>query len=126
MRAHARADCLAGVCQEQRPDASRRLLHRKTAHMRGSLTARRHVTAGLLAATLLFAACGGGGDGGDASGDALPRVDLVGADVLPTSEFDANQRPNVVVNDINTGPDVNFRILIPQEKPILLWMWAPQ
>jgi hypothetical protein len=98
----------------------------KTAHMRGSLTARRHVTAGLLAATLLFAACGGGDDGGDASGDALPRVDLVGAHVLPTSEFDANQLPNVVVNDINTGRGVNFRILIPQEKPILLWMWAPQ
>jgi hypothetical protein len=32
----------------------------------------------------------------------------------------------VVVNDINTGRDVNFGILIPHEKPILLWMWAPQ
>jgi hypothetical protein len=67
-----------------------------------------------------------GDDGGDASGDALPRDDLVGADVLSTSEFDANQLPNVVVNDINTSRDVNFRNLVPQEKPILLWMWAPQ
>ena len=111
----------------------------------------RRVTAGLVAGTLLLAACGGSEAG---SGDALPQadesseaqsadagdgdaaepeaapasataVDLVGVDVLPESEFEANLLPSVIVDDINTGRKVNFRNLVPQEKPILLWMWAP-
>ena len=115
---------------------------------------RRRVTAGLVAATLLLAACGGGDDENEAgSGDALPQVDespetdvdantdadteaapaasgaavvdLVGADVVAESELESNPLPNVVVDDINTGRKVNFRNLVPQEKPILLWMWAP-
>ncbi len=106
---------------------------------------RRRVTAGLLAGTLLLAACGGGDEGTDAgASDALPQVDessdageaaaaptgpatvdLVSADVLPESDFEANLLPSVVVDDINTGRKVNFRNLVPQEKPILLWMWAP-
>jgi len=106
---------------------------------------RRRVTAGLVAGTMLLAACGGSDEGSDAgSGEALPAVDessdsgeaapaaaaatvvdLVGTDVLPESEFDANLLPNVIVDDINTGRKVNFRNLVPQEKPILLWMFAP-
>lgn len=112
---------------------------------------RKRVTAGLVAATLLLAACGGADEGTDAdTGAALPQVeesadggeatpaesggaasdsptavDLVGADVLPASDFEANLLPSVVVDDINTGRKVNFRNLVPQDKPILLWMWAP-
>ena len=126
--------------------------------MRSQLMTRRRVTAGLVAGTMLLAACGGGdgesgagsgdglsqvedsGDAGDAgasddtgddAGDAAPApsgsaaVDLVGADVLPASDTAANLLPSVIVDDINTGRKVNFRNLVPQEKPILLWMWAP-
>lgn len=102
-----------------------------------------------MAGTLLLAACGGGDKGGEAdASEALPQVDesseessdsgeaaaaptgpatvdLVSADVLPESDFEANLLPSVVVDDINTGRKVNFRNLVPQEKPILLWMWAP-
>ncbi len=111
---------------------------------------RRRVTAGLVAGTLLLAACGGG-DNDEGAGAALPQVDessdseasesgdteapvaaagsaavdLVGPDVVPASDFDANLLPSVVVDDINTGRKVNFRNLVPQDKPILLWMYAP-
>ncbi len=122
--------------------------------MRSQLLTRRRVTAGLVAGTVLLAACGGGGSESDAgSGDALPEVDessdsgdadaatddieaapapsgsaavdLVGADVLSASDIESNLLPSVIVDDINTGRKVNFRNLVPQEKPILLWMWAP-
>lgn len=112
--------------------------------MRSQLTTRRRVTAGLVAGTLLLAACGGSDEASDAgSGEALPEVDestdtgtataapsasavdLVGTDVLPESDVESNLLPNVIVDDINTGRKVNFRNLVPQEKPILLWMWAP-
>ncbi len=127
--------------------------HARLRTMRSQLMTRRRVTAGLVAGTLLLAACGGGDDG---SGEALPQavessdpvdsdsadtdsadtdstpvsagsaaVDLVGADLLASSDVEANPLPNVVVDDINTGRKVNFRNLVPQEKPILLWMWAP-
>ena len=125
--------------------------------MRSPLLTRRRVTAGLVAGTLLLAACGGGdGSGPD---DALPLidesvdesvdessevdasqsdsseaapavqaaglVDLVGAEVTAESDIDANLLPSVVVDDLNNDRKVNFRNLVPQEKPILLWMWAP-
>lgn len=116
--------------------------------MRSIPLTRRRVTAGLVAGTLLLAACGGS-DSGDA-GEALPaadaagdssteqaaadtavapagsaRLDLVGAEVIPAAEVASNLLPSVIVNDLNTGQEVNFRNLVPQEKPILLWMWAP-
>lgn len=117
--------------------------------MRSQLLTRRRVTAGLVAGTLLLAACGGADDGTDAgsgeepaqvegtdSGDgaqadtgsapsAPTAVDLVGVDVLAASDFEGNLLPDVVVDDINTGRKVNFKNLVPQEKPILLWMYAP-
>jgi len=103
---------------------------------------RRRVAAGLVAGTMLLAACGGGDEASDSgAGEALPQVDesseageasasptavdLVGADVLPQSDIESNLLPSVVVDDINTGRKVNFKNLVPQEKPILLWMWAP-
>jgi hypothetical protein len=91
---------------------------------------RRRVTAGLVAGTLLLAACGGVDESSDAGEPAAAptgpaTVDLVSADVLPESDFEGNLLPSVIVDDINTGRKVNFRNLVPQEKPILLWMWAP-
>jgi len=97
----------------------------------------------------VLAACGAG-DGGDdavevrpaaetpanASADAagtpvdpsqlLPtQVDLIGEAVQPSSEIESNLLPAVVLDDVTTGRKVNFRNLVPQDKPILLWMYAP-
>ncbi len=52
-------------------------------------------------------------------------VDLVGPDVIPAAEIDTNILPNVVVDDLNNDRKVNFRNLVPQDKPVLLWMYAP-
>ncbi len=103
-----------------------------------------------MAAALVVAACGGDSDSSDAgagseAGEPLPAidpgdepateteaaassaayVDLVGPDVLPAAEIETNVLPSVVVDDLNNGRKVNFRNLVPQDKPVLLWMWAP-
>ncbi|WP_420451667.1 hypothetical protein [Ilumatobacter sp.] len=52
-------------------------------------------------------------------------VDLVGAEVVPAAEIETNSLPSVVVDDLNNEREVNFRNLVPQETPILLWAWAP-
>ena len=115
---------------------------------------RGRLAAGAVAATLILAACGGGSDSsgsGTESGEPLPEVDadavagdessaesesapaavgtgyvdLVGPDVIPAAEIETNILPNVVVDDLNNGRKVNFRNLVPQDKPVLLWMYAP-
>ncbi len=52
-------------------------------------------------------------------------VDLVGPDVVPAAEIETNVLPSVVVDDVTNGRKVNFRNLVPQDKPVLLWMYAP-
>jgi hypothetical protein len=58
-----------------------------------------------------------------AAGDGF--VDLFGTDVVDVSNIDTNLLPDIVVNDLTNNREVNFRNLVPQEKPILLWMYAP-
>jgi hypothetical protein len=111
---------------------------------------RGRLAAGAVAAALILAACGGGSDAsgsGAEAGEPLPEadavdesstegnaapaavgagyVDLVGPDVIPAAEIDTNILPSVVVDDLNNGRKVNFRNLVPQDKPVLLWMYAP-
>ncbi|MFK8025157.1 MAG: hypothetical protein AB8G26_14450 [Ilumatobacter sp.] len=112
---------------------------------------RRRIAAGVLAGTLAIAACGGddastGSEalpevgGIDASGgdptleadnvpveiaDGAAMVDLVGADVQAASQIETNLLPDVVIDDLSNDRKVNFRNLVPQDKPILLWMYAP-
>ena len=99
---------------------------------------------------MILAACGGGSDSsgsGAEAGEPLPEadagddsstesdaapaavgagyVDLVGPDVVPAAEIETNLLPNVVVDDLGNARKVNLRNLVPQEKPVLLWMWAP-
>jgi hypothetical protein len=37
----------------------------------------------------------------------------------------ANQVPDAVVTDVNSGEDVNLRSLIPAARPILFWFYSP-
>jgi len=53
------------------------------------------------------------------------EVDLVGAEVIDAANIDTNLLPDVVVDDLTNDRKVNFRNLVPQDKPILLWMYAP-
>ena len=111
---------------------------------------RTRLVAGALAGALTLAACGGGDDGGSGAqpGDPLPAVDdtggdtavdatpgplaegagfvdLVGAEVVPAAEIPSNLLPDVIIDDLTNDRKVNFRNLVPQDKPILLWMYAP-
>ena len=112
---------------------------------------RGRLAAGAVAVGVTLAACGGSDSpaGGARTSEPLPEVnsadggsstvlpvtptavgatyvDLVGPDVAPASEVDTNRLPNVVVDDLNNDRKVNFRNLVPQDRPVLLWMWAPR
>lgn len=66
------------------------------------------------------------GSGGDAAAaPASGQVDLVGPDVVAASDIETNPLPSVVLDDVSRGMKVNFRNLVPQDKPILLWAYAP-
>jgi hypothetical protein len=101
----------------------------------------RHRSIAMLAGGLLvLAACGGGGDADDsaaggvdtaataaAESDVLTTsgVDLGGPDVAPAAEIATNLFPDLVVDDVGRGKKVNIRNIVPADKPVLLWMWAP-
>jgi hypothetical protein len=109
---------------------------------RGSLTARLSIAT---AGALILVACGGGGSGSDGdsaeepadaataeageaaevSEETFAGVDLGGEALDPASDIPTNLFPDLVVDDVSRGKKVNLRNLIPSEKPVLVWMWAP-
>ncbi len=96
--------------------------------MRSPRTARSRVAAVALAGGLVLAACGSDDGGSDSSGssDAVETPappDEVEVD--PEADEATNQLPDVVVDDLIAGNQVNVRNLAPNDKPILLWMYAP-
>ena len=123
--------------------------------MRSTRSLRARLLAASVGGVLLLAACGGGGDGGDSAGGATADgatadgatadgatadgeaesaeadvfttagVDLGGVEVDPASEMETNLFPDLVVDDIGRGKKVNIRNIVPSDKPVLLWMWAP-
>jgi hypothetical protein len=100
-------------------------------------TTRSRVVSTALAGAFLFAACGGGGDssGGDdsSSADSEPaeaRAEAIPATpdemaVAPESEIETNILPDVVLDNVTLSNKVNLRNVIPSDKVVLLWMWAP-
>jgi hypothetical protein len=109
--------------------------------MRSPQLFRHRSIATLAGGLLVLAACGGGGQADDsgaadgvdiaptaaADGDELTTsgVDLGGPDVAPASEIATNLFPDLVVDDVGRGKKVNIRNIVPADKPVLLWMWAP-
>jgi len=86
----------------------------------------------LLAGTFALAACGSdddagssgsnAGGGGAAAAAAAPPDEVA---VVPASDTESNVLPDVVVNNVTLGNQVNLRNMVPSEKPVLVWMWAP-
>ena len=64
------------------------------------------------------------GNAGSGNG-AAPGVDLGGTQIDPTSDVSTNLFPDLVVDDVTRAKKVNLRNLIPSEKPVLVWMYAP-
>lgn len=107
-----------------------------------TMTTRRapstKVAAGIVAATLLLVACGSGGDegaAGDGDGGGTNDARIEGTVDVPVavdeiavraeSEIETNLLPDLVVDNLTTDAKVNLRNIVPNDLPILLWMWAP-
>ncbi len=79
----------------------------------------------------MLAACGSddGADsdaaGGDSNAAAETPAPADEAEVAAESDAATNQLPDVVVDDLIAGNQVNVRNLAPNDRPILLWMYAP-
>ena len=61
---------------------------------------------------------------------AEPEPAPVGGRALATSveldaQFDDNPFPDLVVDDIGRASEANIANILPSERPVLLWTWAP-
>jgi hypothetical protein len=45
--------------------------------------------------------------------------------VEPASQFAANPFPDLVVDDIGRDGEANIANILPSDRPVLLWTWAP-
>ena len=50
---------------------------------------------------------------------------LFASEVQPASAIDTNPFPDLVVDDIGKDARVNIRNILPSDRPVLLWAWAP-
>jgi hypothetical protein len=106
-----------------------------------NMTTRRanrvKLIAGVLAGTLLLVACRTGSDGASVDSDGgetnVARIEgeveaPVAADeiaIRPLSDIPTNLLPDLVVDNLISDVKVNLRNIVPNDLPILLWMWAP-
>lgn len=92
---------------------------------------RRTLVAGLAGASVVLAACGTAdttGAGSDAAAAITLPVPAAGPPPsLPVSPASAdNPLPDLAVRRINgDGGWVQFKDLLPSDKPTLFWFWAP-
>jgi hypothetical protein len=99
--------------------------------MKPSSNTRAKVSAALIATAFTLGACGGG-DGGSASAEssdsdeAPPKVVVADAVALEAdADVATNLLPDLVVDHLNDDNKVNLRNYGVNDKPTLLWMWAP-
>lgn len=45
--------------------------------------------------------------------------------VEPAAQFDGNPFPDLVVDDAGRGGQANIANILPSDRPVLLWTWAP-
>ncbi len=57
--------------------------------------------------------------------EPIVRGRLLAAEVRPEAELDSNPFPDLVVDDIGKDTEVNIRNILPSDRPVLLWAWAP-
>ena len=76
---------------------------------------------------LLAVGCGGDGDGGDPDGVAAPPSATTGTSTAaaPPAPTAAVEVPDAVLTDVASGEEVSLRSMVPSERPVLFWFWAP-
>lgn len=60
----------------------------------------------------------------------VPAEPVVGGralapDVQAAAQFDGNPFPDLVVDDVGKGSQGNIANILPSDRPVLLWAWAP-
>ena len=101
-----------------------------------SPTRRRFLAAaaGVVGLPAILAACGGDGTAATAADTASDPAagqmttggrDLGGRSSEARSQINTNLLPDLVVDDVGRGKQVNLRNVFPAPRPVLLWMWAP-
>ncbi len=86
--------------------------------VRFRLTAKRPIA--ILGLTLVMAATAAGcGSGGETGGAAAPPPAGSG------SNQSAGVLPDLSVTDVESGSEVSLQSLVPADRPVLLWFWAP-
>ena len=99
---------------------------------------RLSLVAGL---ALLAGGCGSAGSGvaapptaatavdpGSTSGSAVPGAPAAPAEPAPPStvaDIEGSILPSVRLTDLRSGGLVDLASLVPAERPVLLWFWAP-
>ncbi len=95
--------------------------------------------AGLLAATLAVAACGGGSTGVAAGGGstetslAATAPSTAASSPVPSSADPAppaprsssGALPGLTVNDVGAGTRIDLASVATTQRPLLVWFWAP-
>ncbi len=61
---------------------------------------------------------GGCGSGGETGAVAPPPAGSGSTDL-------AGVLPDLSVTDVESGSEVSLRSLVPADRPVLLWFWAP-
>ena len=97
--------------------------------------APRRLAAGAAALALLAGACGGDPDeptaeeaaAEQAAADAAlaDAIDLGGEEGDPAFDTESNLFPDLVVDDVSRSKKVNLRNIVQNDKPLLVWMYAP-
>ena len=49
----------------------------------------------------------------------------LGAELMAASAFEANPLPDLLVDDVRRGSQVNLANALPSARPLLIWAWAP-
>jgi hypothetical protein len=80
---------------------------------------RRTVSGLVVVAALVFNACGN---------DSIRVQSAANADATgPVAANPAfkNPLPSVTVRDVGAKADINLQSLLPADKPLVIWFWAP-
>ena len=63
----------------------------------------------------------------EAAAPARPALGgrALAADVQPAAQFENNPFPDLLVEDIGKNAQANIKNILPSDRPVLLWAWAP-
>jgi hypothetical protein len=80
------------------------------------------LVAALATVGLILMACG---ESARPATSAVPPDQPGGADSVPATVTEPSPLPAVEVRDLGTGASTDLAGLLPADRPLLMWFWAP-